>query len=81
MINSIKIKSINTEKGTMVARFSWNSNVWKKLEIVSINLFGEYILQSPNKWEQDRTWRIHEVKLNEWIPVITEMKETSESNE
>ena len=75
MANSIKIRSFDEKKGTAVVRFSWNSLTWKKIKLVMINLFGEYVFESPNVWEQDRTFRIHELKLNEWIPVITEMKE------
>lgn len=78
MVSSIKIRAFNEEKGTAVVRFSWNSLTWKKLKLITINLFGEYIFESPNVWEQDRTFRIHELKLNEWIPVVTEMKEKEE---
>lgn len=78
MVSSIKIRAFNEEKGTAVVRFSWNSLTWKKLKLITINLFGEYIFESSNAWEQDRTFRIHELKLNEWIPVVTEMKEKEE---
>ena len=78
MVNSIKIRAFDEEKGTAVVRFSWNSLTWKKLKLITINLFGEYIFEPINAWEQDRTFRIHELKLNEWIPVVTEMKEKEE---
>ena len=71
----IKIRSFNEEEGTVVARFSGNSLAWKKLKLIMINLFGEYVFESPHIWERDRTFRIHELKLNEWVPVIAELKE------
>ena len=70
-----KIKKIDLQKGTVVVRFAWDLLVWRKLKIISVNLFGELIVEPLNVWEKGVRYRIlttdAEKELGEWIPVVT----------
>lgn len=79
-----KLKSVNLEKGTVVVRFSWDSLCWRKMEIVSVNLFGELIIESSKSWEKGTKYRIltrdPEKELNDWIPVVTILPDGDEAD-